>query len=393
MQGKGKSIYTNQAQQDMKRRRQIRSWLILIGVVVAVFVALRLLQNIGTTREITISQLPCYSDQSVTPFGENVLYFDGASIHCLSGIGAIRWSYPVGADASFTVSDKHLVIWQGTQLYIVDENGRPTYNESMSSAIQFARVGKNYVAVIIGGDTEPELLVKDLTGAQVDEEADAFSGMMILDCGFYGDDGQNLWTLSMDVYGTKANTVMNTFQVGKMNTGEVSLGDAITYKVLFENGRLRVFNTRQLYTYDYKGVQDTNATMLVYGWKLIDAYISAKGDAKLLMAPTAQTNTGTEISELRVDGGASRSRFLMQYQADLLHCAVRQPKCLETTALGSAMLAGLAVGVWESLDELRTVWKLKNAYDPQTAAGSEAKALKRWHKAVERSMGWADGLD
>ena len=172
MQGKGKSIYTNQAQKDMKRRRQIRSWLILIGVVVAVFVALRLLQNIGTTREITISQLPCYSDQSVTPFGENVLYFDGASIHCLSGTGAIRWSYPVGADASFTVSGKHLVIWQGTQLYIVDENGRPTYNESMSSAIQFARVGKNYVAVIIGGDTEPELLVKDLTGAQVDEEAD-----------------------------------------------------------------------------------------------------------------------------------------------------------------------------------------------------------------------------
>ena len=91
----------------------------------AVFVALRLLQNIGTTREITISQLPCYSDQSVTPFGENVLYFDGASIHCL-------WfghrGHPLelsrkGADASFTVSDKHLVIWQGTQLYIVDENG------------------------------------------------------------------------------------------------------------------------------------------------------------------------------------------------------------------------------------------------------------------------------
>ncbi len=311
MQGKGKSIYTNQAQQDMKRRRQIRSWLILIGVVVAVFVALRLLQNIGTTREITISQLPCYSDQSVTPFGENVLYFDGASIHCLSGTGAIRWSYPVGADASFTVSDKHLVIWQGTQLYIVDENGRPTYNESMSSAIQFARVGKNYVAVIIGGDTEPELLVKDLTGAQVDEEADAFSGMMILDCGFYGDDGQYLWTLSMDVYGTKANTVMNTFQVGKMNTGEVSLGDAITYKVLFENGRLRVFNTRQLYTYDYKGVQDTNATMLVYGWKLIDAYISAKGDAKLLMAPTAQTNTGTEISELRLLMGSVDRRYTL----------------------------------------------------------------------------------
>ena len=59
----------------------------------------------------------------------------------------------------------------------------------------------------------------------------------MLDCGFYGDDGQYLWTLAMDVFGTKANTILNTFQVGKMNTGEVSLGDSITYKVLFENNK------------------------------------------------------------------------------------------------------------------------------------------------------------
>ena len=140
--------------------------------------------------------------------------------------------------------------------------GNPTYNESLAAEIQFARVGSRYVAVIIGEDTAPELLVKDLTGAQVDEESDAFQTLLMLDCGFYGDDGQYLWTLAMDVFGTKANTILNTFQVGKMNTGEVSLGDSITYKVLFENNKLRVFNTRQLYTYDYKLVQDTNATML-----------------------------------------------------------------------------------------------------------------------------------
>lgn len=311
MQGKGKSLYTSQAQQDLKRRRQIKNWLILITVVVLVFTALRLLQNIGTTKEITATQLPCYADQSVTPFGENILYFDGASIHCLSGTGTIRWSYPVGADASFTVSDTHLVIWQGSQLYIVDANGRPTYNESMSSTIQFARAGSKYVAVIIGSDTSPELLVKDMSGAQVDEEADAFNGLIMMDCGFYGDDGQYLWTLAIDVFGTKANTTMNTFQVGKMNTGSVSLGDAITYKVLFENGRLRVFNTRQLYTYDYKGVQDANATLLVYGWKLIDAYQPSTGDARLLMAPTAQTNTGTDISELRLLIGTTDRRYTL----------------------------------------------------------------------------------
>ncbi len=311
MQGKGKSIYMNQAQHDMKRRRQLRNWIILIAVVVGVFAVLRLLQGVGTTREITVDQLPCYATQSVTPFGENVLYYDGVSVHCLSATGAIRWSYPVGGDASFTVSDTHLVIWQGAQLYIVDQNGNPTYNENLASQIQFARVGSKYVAVVIGEDTEPELLVKDLTGAQVDEESDAFNTLMMLDCGFYGEDGQYLWTLALDVFGTKANTILNTFQVGKMNTGEVSLGDAITYKVLFENNKLRVFNTRQLYTYDYKAVQDTNATMLVYGWKLIDEYIPAKGDARLLMAPTAQTNAGSNISELRLLSGSLDRRYTL----------------------------------------------------------------------------------
>ena len=82
MQGKGKSIYMNRAQHDLKRRRQLRNWAILIAVVVAVFVALRLLQSVGTTREITVTQLPCYATQSITPFGQDVLYYDGASIHC-----------------------------------------------------------------------------------------------------------------------------------------------------------------------------------------------------------------------------------------------------------------------------------------------------------------------
>ena len=310
MQGKGKSMLMNRAQQGDKRRRQLRSWLILAAVVLAVFTALRLLQNLGSTREIAVSRLPCFADQSVTPFGENVLYFDGSSIHCLTGTGSIRWSYPVGGAAQFTVSDTHLVIWQGAQLYIVDANGRPTYNEALTAEVQFARAGEKYVAVIIGEATEPELLVKDLSGAPVDEEADAFNGLMLLDCGFYGPDGQYLWTLALDVYGTRANTILNTFQVGRMNTGEVSLGEPITYHVLFENDRLRVFNTRQLYTFDYKAVLDSDATMLVYGWELIDAYVPPRGDAQMLLAPTAQTGDGG-VSELRLLSGTLDRRYTL----------------------------------------------------------------------------------
>ena len=101
-----------------------------------------------------------------------------------------------------------------------------------------------------------------------------------------------------------------------------------------------------------------------------------------------ERGSGQPITELRVDGGASRSRFLMQYQSDILHCTVRQPVCLETTALGSAMLAGLAAGVWDSLEELSTIWKLKKEYTPEIEPGEETAAVKRWHKAVERCSNW-----
>ena len=310
MQGK-KSIYAGRQQMEQRRRTQIRNWLILIVIVIAVLIGLQLLRGTGKTSEITAAVLPCYANQSVTPFGENVLYYDGASIHCASSQGAIRWSFPVGEGADFTVSDTHMIVWIGSQLYIVNQNGKSTYNENMGAPVQFARIGKTYAAVVIGEDTEPELIIKDLQGSQVDEEAEAFSGMLLLDAGFYGDQGQYMWTLSMDVYGVAINTVMNTFQVGKMNTGVVSLGEHLTYKVLFENNRLRVFTTQQMYTYDYKGVQDVSQTMLVYGWKLLDHTVPARGDGSMLLAPTSQTNSTYAITELRLLRGEFDRRYTL----------------------------------------------------------------------------------
>ena len=145
----------------------------------------------------------------------------------------------------------------------------------------------------------------------MDAEAEAYSGLMILDTGFYGEQGEYLWTLALDVFGTAPNTIMNTFQVGKMNYNEVSLGEALTYKVIYENAKLRVFTTRQVYTYDYMGVQDTNSTMLVYGWKLIDAEIPERGRAKMLLAPTGQTSSAQLISELRVLEGMNDKRYTL----------------------------------------------------------------------------------
>ena len=305
------SAESGQETSEARRRRRIRNWIILVAAVLIIALGIHFLRGYGQRREISAVRLPCYSNQSVTPFRDGLLYYDGASIHHLNSSGTIRWSFPAGTGASFSVGPTHLAVWSGSQLYLVDKDGNSTYNESLESSVQFARVGERYAAVVVGGDTSPKLTVKDLNGAQVDAEAEAFEGLMMLDVGFYGDQGQYMWTLSMDVFGTAPNTVLNSFQVGKMNTGEVSLGENLTYRVVYESGRLRVFTTQQMYTYDYKCVQDTNATMLVYGWKLIDVDIPERGNARMLLAPTSQTSSTQVISELRVLEGSTDIRYTL----------------------------------------------------------------------------------
>ena len=300
---------TRESAEDI-RRRQIRSWIILVSVVLAVVLGIHFLGRYGKGKEIGMSKLPCYSNQNVTPFRDGLVYYDGASIHHLSSAGTIRWSFPAGSDVKFAVGPAHLAIWSGTQLFLVDKDGKATYNESMESRVQFARVGERFVAVVVGEDTEPKLIVKDLKGTQVDME-DAFSSLMLLDAGFYGEQGEYMWTLALDVFGTAPNTVMNTFQVGKMNYNEVSLGECLTYKVIYENARLRVFTTQQVYTYDYQGIPESNSTMLVYGWKLIDAEVPERGRAKMLLAPTSQTSSTQLISELRVLEGMNDKRYTL----------------------------------------------------------------------------------
>ena len=99
--------------------------------------------------------------------------------------------------------------------------------------------------------------------------------------------------------------------------------------------------------------------------------------------------SGVAIPELRADGGASRSRFLMQYQADILNTRVCRPQCLETTALGSAMMAGLTVGLWDSLEELSSLWRESAGFQPDYPQAKREADLARWHEGVQRSMGWA----
>lgn len=108
------------------------------------------------------------------------------------------------------------------------------------------------------------------------------------------------------------------------------------------------------------------------------------------LADAVAADTGIPIRELKVDGGASANNLLMQFQADILGCRVRRPMIRETTALGAAYLAGLAVGFWKDQAEIKSLWTLDRVYEPEMEAGQREKLLKGWKKAVERALDWAE---
>ncbi|MDK2822372.1 MAG: glycerol kinase [Clostridia bacterium] len=96
-----------------------------------------------------------------------------------------------------------------------------------------------------------------------------------------------------------------------------------------------------------------------------------------------------ELKGLRVDGGAVKNNFLMQFQADILQTTVDRPQVNETTALGAAYLAGLGVGIYENIKDIECSWQLDKTYEPKMAQETAEKLYREWAKAVERSKGWA----
>ena len=96
-----------------------------------------------------------------------------------------------------------------------------------------------------------------------------------------------------------------------------------------------------------------------------------------------------ESKELRVDGGASANNLMMQFQSDIFGFDVVRPQVLETTALGAAYLAGLAVGFWNSMDELQSQWSVDQRFAPSKSSDEMQGQINQWHKAVSRVKDWA----
>ncbi|WP_319481881.1 glycerol kinase GlpK [uncultured Draconibacterium sp.] len=106
-----------------------------------------------------------------------------------------------------------------------------------------------------------------------------------------------------------------------------------------------------------------------------------------------EADSGIEIKELRVDGGAAANNLLLQFQSETLQSPVIRPRQLETTALGAAYLAGLAVGYWQDLDELQSQWEKDKTFTPQISKDIMDKSIRKWQKALTKAKEWIDDDD
>ena len=101
-----------------------------------------------------------------------------------------------------------------------------------------------------------------------------------------------------------------------------------------------------------------------------------------------QADAKIELNELRVDGGATENDSLLQFQADILQIPVVRSKVTETTALGAAYLAGLAVGFWKSREELKNHWEIDKRFEPKMPREKAEELKAKWREAVKRAMNW-----
>ena len=236
-----------------------------------------------------------------------------------------------------------------------------------------------------------------------------------------------------NTYGTGCFLLMNTGHVpcesknGLITTIAVGLGDEVQYALegsVFVGGaviqwlrdEMRFFTESQDAEYYAQKVPDTGGVYLVpaftgLGAPYWDMYArgcivgltrgtkrehiirAAQESIAYQVADLAESmekDTGLPLSHLKADGGASRDRFLMQFQADILNRPVRRPVIRETTALGAAFLAGLAVGVWSDREAIKALWVCDQEFTPQRTDAQRQALLRDWHRAVGRSRGWAE---
>lgn len=302
-------------QEHTERPRSRTGWLPTI-LIVALFCTISYFAALWITPENTrvlsgAVELPVYATQKSAPLGTGVAYYDGTLLYALNGSGAQKWSYLAGANAGFHVGEGGVATWTGAQSTLLHaDTGNTEFSVTMAAAIQSARAGVQYVAVLTGDEKNSRLNVLDRTGKQVDSIDTA--NVTVLDYGFFNN-GNLLWLMTLDTTGTTPMSRLSTYKPGKMQTGSITDSDQVVYRALFYSTKLRAVGTTYMRTYDYTGAEDKTDRMLLYGWYLQDIY-GAGEDPLMVFVPMEQTGGASLMQDVRISQGGKERTIRMPYE-------------------------------------------------------------------------------
>ncbi|GHU82840.1 hypothetical protein FACS1894196_1830 [Clostridia bacterium] len=284
--------------------------LLLICVALALIVAVVYGISLAIGGGNDIVYLNARVTDNIQAFGENVLYYDGATLYCVKPNGASKWAFTLGPSANFTCTETMVIAWSGSQLHILTRDGVPTYSDRLENSIRFARVGAQYAAVCMGTETSGTVRVMTHTGAVL--ENDDYTDLYMLDAGFFAPREQYLWTLGLDVGGNAPISRIRSYEPGRAFNGAVELDDEVVYRIFPHSNLLMVIDTSKIRAFNYKLTEQPDVPAVsVYGWSAQAVRAVGKTTYTLLtQMPTADAPTFSELRVAPTSGAAYSLRLL-----------------------------------------------------------------------------------
>lgn len=297
------------------RKRIIKISTVVGGLILFVVLNIIIFMTVArpkTPLEKRLVQLDVSAEAQIFPYADGILSVDKKLLTCYDIQGAVLFTVELKeANMQADRSGSNTVVWDNNNLYIYDENGieqvsmeMPYTNEQ--DQILLARCGKRYFVISTIEEEQHKARVYDYDSQLVDEMLFPFQSMINL--GFYGETGNQLWALLLDSHGTMPICKMRTDQPGKSMTGSISIMDQICYTVMPLANNVYTVGTHHIQSWTYTNVKQTE--QLVYGWTLQDYRVSEER-ADFLMGPSDSGDTFTPLSSIWYIGQDKQFRLSM----------------------------------------------------------------------------------
>ena len=285
---------------EQKRNERLPGAIALLIVVFTCVIALvggRII--VGATRRnaYDYKSVSIPSNLALEVVDDGFIYYDGSSIAAVTTEAKVKWSYLIGKNADFDVTDYGVAGWTGDSLTLIDlANGTTTFSGSMETDVLSARIGEKYTAVLLGPEHDSTIVLMERGGRRVNSIT--LTSQTVINYGFFSK-GSLLWVMSLDSSGTVPSCTINTYRPGKERVGMIHDNEQLVYGVVFQSSYFCCPGDTYLKVYDYTGSEDKSRRKLVYGWYMA-ALDAAADDPMMAFVPNDQFDSRDGMRDVRM---------------------------------------------------------------------------------------------